>query len=136
MFRLDINQNDFTLSYRNEHKALQKPVLLITKSGEDESASGTARVSRTKLCEEGMIPSSSVYKQTQKVTLENNDLDKIVIERVEENEQHNPFPNKWTFKLSQGDVTRTFRASTPDAVLAYEYYFHQVKRDILQGQLR
>jgi hypothetical protein len=106
--------------------------LQITNNGEDEFNS----VSRTKVCEL-LIPTSSIYKQAQKSnTLENNELDKITVERIEENQQHNPFPNKWTFKLSQGEVVRTFRAPTPDAVLAYKHYFHQVKRDILQGQLR
>jgi hypothetical protein len=38
--------------------------------------------------------------------------------------------------MTQGEITRVFRAPTPDAVLAYEYYFHQVKTDILQRQLR
>lgn len=133
MFRLDINQNSFTLSWNNEKNITEKPALLITKDGQD--VSGT-RVSRTKICEEGLIPTSSVYKQTQKVTLENDGIDKITVERMEENTQHNPWPNEWRFRLRQAEVTHTFRAPTPDAILAYEYYFHQVKTDILQGQLR
>ena len=38
--------------------------------------------------------------------------------------------------MSQGEISQTFRASTPDAVLAYEHYFHEVKLNILLGQVK
>ena len=136
MLRLDItNQNTFTLTWNNEGS--EKPILLITKDGKLESTS-SAEATKTKTCKEGSVPTSPVFKQTQKVILENDGIEKITVERIEENnqEQTGPWSNKWTFKLSQGEITRMFRAPTPDAVLAYEYYFQQVKMDVLRGQLR
>lgn len=134
MYRLDIDQNNFTLSWSNDKKATEKPVLQITKDEHVQTISYTKHP-RTKICEDGLIPTSAIYKQTQKVTLESDGVETITVERIEESQPHNPWPNKWTFKLRQGDVIRTFRAPTPDVVLAYEYYFHQIKMDILRGQL-
>ena len=133
MFRLGINQNSFTLSWDDEKKSTQNPALLITKETDNKCPSGT-KATRTKLCEEGPIPASSIYKQTQKVILESKDIDKIKVERIDENQQNNPYPNKWCFKLSLGENSHVFALQHP--ILAYEYYFHQVKMDVLQGQLR
>ena len=83
-----------------------------------------------------MIPTSAVYKQTKKIELENEHCEKIVVERLDDNQTSCTWPVRWTYKLSQGEVTRIFRAPTPDAVLAYEYYFHEVKMNILQDHVK
>ena len=135
MFRLDINENTSTLYLRDEKKAQEVPVIVVTKDGQFQEK--VTHISRTKLCEQGgLIPTSAVYKQTRKMELENENCDKITVERLDDNQTSCTWPVPWTYKLNQGDVTRIFHAHTPDAVLAYEYYFEQVKMNILQTQAK
>ena len=128
MFRLDINQNCSTLYLRDQERDQDAPVLVITKDGRMRDT----QISRTKVCEQGLIPTSAVYKQTKKIMLENEHFGNITVERLDVNQNCNTWPVKWTFKLSQGDIVCTFCAPTPDAVLAYEYYFHDTQRNIFQ----
>ena len=132
MFRLDINQDTSTLYFRDENKGREDPVLVITKDGQKEKP----QISRTQICNQGIIPASAVYKETKKIELENDNCDNITIERLDDSETSCTWPVRWTYKLAQGNVTQIFRAPTPDAVLAYEYYFHEVKMNILQDHVK
>jgi len=128
MFRLDVNQEkgELCLSWLNDKKEEKK---LFTSSDE--------KPSRTEIVEKGLIPSSAVFKQTKRATLEWDDGcrdHRVFIERVGVKGEFS-WPKEWDFKLTEDDVTEVFRAPTPDCVLAYEYYFNQVKKEILQHQL-
>ena len=67
---------------RYEEKSQEEPVLVITKDGQK----GKNSITRTEICEQGLIPTSAVYKQTKKVELENDNCDKITVERLDDNQ--------------------------------------------------
>ena len=135
MFRLEVNQKSGELNFnwvRDKKAELEKPNPCLNK--EKTTAS---KETRAKICDEGLIPTSNVYKQTQKVTIEykeNDKLQNITVERMGVKQEFS-WPKEWDYKMVQDGVTVKFRAPTPDAILAYEYYFNQVKKDVLKQQL-
>ena len=135
MFRLEVDQDKGELSFcwLNDKKEEQK----VLVNNAENKLETNQEISRAKIVESGLIPSSAVFKQTKKATLEYNDGGREHIVTIECTGEKGEFswPKEWDFRLTEGGVTETFRAPTPDCVLAYEYYFNLVKKEILQHQL-
>jgi len=131
MFRLEVNQTSgkFNLSWVNEKNEEE---YISGKPAENKFEIN--QKSREQIVESGLIPTSAVFEQTEKATLRWKDEESthmVTIERIGEKGEFS-WPKEWKFRVTEDGVTETFRAPTPDAILAYEYYFNLVKKEILQ----